>query len=165
MNRAFNVEGLHWFLRHIWPRVRRAEPKARLYVVGAHPVESVRAWNGREGVVVTGFVDDLAAWYRAADLFISPLLVAGGLLQKVLDAMAMGVPVVATPQSNHGVGAPPEAITLAAEPAAFAEATLRLLHDRRAARRQAEAASAFVSARYNLDRALDAWEKAIARVR
>lgn len=165
MNRPFNIEGVAWFLRHVWPRVRRAEPKARFYIVGAHPAERVRAWDGREGVVVTGFVDDLATWYRAADLFVSPLLVAGGLLQKVLDAMALGVPVVATPQSNHGVGAPPHAITLASEPEPFAEAILHLLHDRHAARRQAEAATAFVSARYDLDRALDAWEEAVARLR
>ncbi len=164
MNRTFNIEGLHWFLRNVWPRVREVEPKTRLYVVGAHPTESVRAWNGREGVIVTGFVEDLAAWYRAADLFVSPLLVAGGLLQKILDAMAMGVPVVATPQSNHGVGAPPQAITLVSKPRPFAEAILRLLRDRDAAHRQAEAASAFVTAHYNLDHALDAWEKAVANL-
>ena len=162
MDRAFNIEAVRWFLEHVWPDVRRAEPEASFYVVGAHPPAAVREWDGREGVHVTGFVDDLAAWYRAADLFVSPMLVAGGLLQKVLDAMAMGVPVVATPQSNHGVGAPPEAITLADDARAFAEAIVALLRDRARARRQAERGVAFVTAHYDLDRALARWEEAVA---
>ncbi len=163
MHRSFNVEAVLWFARAVWPRVQERFPEAHFYIVGAHPTPAVEALGAEPGITVTGFVEDLAPWYRAADLFVSPLLVAGGLLQKVLDAMAMGVPIVATPQSNHGVGAPPHAITLAKNPVAFAEAIIALLRDRERAHHQAETAAQFVRAHYNLDRALARWERAAER--
>jgi len=164
MSRDHNRTGVVWFLDGVWEHIAAAVPEARLYIVGGHPPESLTSRADGEHVIVTGFVDDLGAWYRSASVFVSPLLVAGGLLQKVMDAMAMGVPVVATSVCNHGVGATPGVHLITAdEPEAFAEAVIALLEDSQARLRLGGAAQAFVSAHYDLEPAVDDWSAAIQR--
>lgn len=160
MYRTFNVEGVLWFLDHVWPRVLAQVPTARFYVVGYGPPPEITARHDGEHVWVVGFAESLTPWYRAATVTVSPLLVAGGLLQKVLDAFALGVPVVATTVSNHGVGATDgEHLLLADTPQAFAEAVVRLLRDPQYGQKLAGAAARFVHERYDLDAALQRWEK------
>ncbi len=162
MSRDHNVSGIVWFLDHVWPIVARQVPEARLYIVGRDPPVSLQARMDPPGVVVTGAVDDLAPWYRAAAVFVSPLLVAGGLLQKVMDAMAMGVPVVATCVCNHGIGAVPgEHLVIADDPEHFAYAVVGLLKDPSERSRIATAAQQFVVERYDLEVAVDRFDRAI----
>lgn len=163
MSRDHNIAGVTWFLDEIWPRVRAAVPAVRFNVVGGSPPEALRARAAEDDrVVVTGFVDDLAPWYRGAAVFVAPLLVAGGLLQKVMDAMASGTPVVATSVCNHGVGAVPgEHLIIKDDVAGFAGAVVALLHDSEERFRVGQAGRAFVEAHYNLDRAVDRWEAAL----
>ena len=164
MSRDHNRAGVAWFLDEVWERIAAAVPEARFYIVGGHPSESLTARADGERVIVTGFVHDLGAWYRSASVFVSPLLVAGGLLQKVMDAMSMGVPVVATSVCNHGAGATPgEHLITADDPEAFAEAVIALLGDSQARLRLGRAAQAFVSAHYDLESAVDDWSAAIQR--
>ena len=162
MGRDHNQEGILWFLDHAWGLVLTRCPEARLLIVGGDPPEALKARADGERVVVTGFVADLAPWYRSAAVFISPLLVAGGLLQKVVDAMAMGVPVVATSVSNHGVGAMPGVQLLTADgPTSFAEGVVRLLQDPLGRAEMGVAARAFVAEHYDPAAAVDRWEKAL----
>jgi glycosyltransferase involved in cell wall biosynthesis len=159
MYRSFNIEAVEWFLDTVWPQVTAQMPEARFYVVGYRPPEEILARHDGEHVFVTGFVDDLAPWYAAAAVVVSPVLVAGGLLQKVLDGLSMGVPVVATPVSNHGVGGTPgEHLNVADGPFEFAEAVIHLLKDPAARERLGRGGRAFVRERYDLDRALERWE-------
>lgn len=159
MYRRPNVEAVEWFLDEVWPRVLQEVPEARFYVVGSAPSPSLQARADGERVFVSGYVGDLAPWYRAATVFVSPLRVAGGLLQKVLDALAMGVPVVATPVSNHGVGGVPgEHLLLADDPEEFADAVVRLLRDPDLRERLGRAGREFVLQRYDLEAAVARWE-------
>ncbi len=162
MGRDHNQEGITWFLDHVWDLVLTRCPEARLLIVGGDPPEALKARADGERVVVTGFVPDLAPWYRSAAVFISPLLVAGGLLQKVVDAMAMGVPVVATSVSNHGVGAVSGVQLLTADgPTSFADSVVRLLQDPQGRAEMGAAARAFVTEHYDLASAVDRWEAAL----
>ncbi len=163
MDRQHNLTGIRWFLDEIWPRIRREAVEARLYIVGGSPPPALRERaDDDERVVVTGFVEDLAPWYRAADVFVSPLLVAGGLLQKVMDALAMGVPVVATTVCNHGLRATPgEHLITADEPPAFAEAVIALLNDPAARARLGENGHRFLQKTYDLPSAVNRWEEAL----
>ena len=159
--RTLNVQGLEWFLERVWPAVVKQVPQARFYVVGYDPPQSILDRHDGEHVFVVGFVEELAPWYRAAEVSISPLLVAGGLLQKVVDALSAGTPVVATSVSNHGVGATAgEHLLVADTPADFAEAILYLLEHPAERDRLARAGQRFVRARYDLERALMRWEEA-----
>lgn len=162
MNRAHNIAGVAWFLDHVWPRIRAAQPEARFYIVGGNPPAELRARADGESCFVTGFVDDLAPWYRAATVFVSPMLVAGGLLQKIVDAMALGVPVVATAVCNHGLGATPgEHLLTADTPEEFAAAVHTLLRDPEARARLGSAGQRFIQTHYDAEAAIAQWETAL----
>ncbi len=164
LRRKHNLDGVRWFLDAVWPRIQRTQPETHCYLVGGHPPAWLQARADGKRLFVTGFVDDLAAWYRAADVFISPLLVAGGLLQKLVDALAMGVPVVATPVCNHGLGAKAgEHLLLAENAGDFAEAVLSLLRDADFRRHLGEAGRDFVNAHYDPFVAEEQWFAALRR--
>ncbi len=162
MDRAHNLAGVTWFLDHVWPRIHGTRPDARFYIVGGRPPAELSARADDESCFVTGFVDDLARWYRAATIFVSPMLVAGGLLQKVVDAMAFGVPVVATSVCNHGLGATPGEHLLTADTAeTFAVAVLSLLRDPEAHARLGSAGQRFIQTRYDTEAAITQWNAAL----
>lgn len=159
MYRGPNTEAVDWFLSRVWPKVTAEVPEAKFYAVGYAPPPQIQARADGQRVFVTGYADDLTPWYQAATVFVSPVRVAGGLLQKVLDALAMGVPVVATSVSNHGIGASPgRHLLIADEPEEFAAAVVQLLRDPALRAQLGQAGQEFVRARYNLDEALDRWE-------
>lgn len=163
MYRDHNIAGVTWFLDQVWPRIRRELPAARFYVVGNRPPpELCSRAETDESLIVTGFVPDLAPWYQAAAVVVSPLLVAGGLLQKIVDAMALGVPVIATPNCNHGLGATPgEHLLATADPAEFAAAVVRLLRDPVARNALGAAGQAFIREQYDSEAALTRWAEAL----
>ncbi len=149
MRYAPNVEAALWFLAQVWPLVRAARPAARFFLVGRDPTPALLAHDGRDGVTVTGTVDEPADWIARGAVCVAPIRAAAGLQNKLLEALAMGKALVATPEANEGIQAPAgEALLLAREPAAFAAAVLELLGD--AARRRALglAGRAFVEARW-----------------
>lgn len=99
-----NLSGLHFFVREVWPRVRRQCPNVRLYLAGKNPSRSVFHWARNDpNVVVIADPDDIRPWLARAGVFICPILDGGGTRLKILDAMAMGKPVVSTPVGCEGL--------------------------------------------------------------
>lgn len=163
MNYRANVEGVLWFVREVWPRLRRRAPTARFAIVGARPVSSVTALNGRDGVTVTGRVDDVRPYLAPAGAVIAPLRVARGVQNKVLEAMAMGRPVVATSSANIGVGAQDgKEIMIADTPGAFAMAVQSLLADREMGNMLGKAGRALMEEKFTWSRALAEFDDALA---
>jgi glycosyltransferase involved in cell wall biosynthesis len=164
MWRDFNIQAVEWFLDHVWSTVQKTVPAAKFYVVGSRPAPEIRARHDGEHVFVTGFVDELAPWYASATVFVSPMLVAGGLLQKVMDALGMGVPVVATSVSNHGLGATPgKHLAVADEADSFAKATITLLQDAALRETRGAAGQHFVEQHYDPEKTVTRWEQALLR--
>jgi len=131
MDYAPNVDAAVWFGREVLPRVREAVPGTRFSVVGAKPKPEVLALAALPGISVTGFVDDVRGFVRGATLCVAPLGIARGLQNKVLEAMAMGKPVLATSEALTGIEATPgrDVAVAPREPEAFARAALALLRD------------------------------------
>src|SRR4029079_13613385 len=94
MNYLPNADGCIWFAEEILPRIQARMPGARFAVVGAHPPPAVERLGRLPGVTVTGFVDDTRDWLGRAAVSVAPLRIARGIQNKVLESMAMGVPVV-----------------------------------------------------------------------
>jgi sugar transferase (PEP-CTERM/EpsH1 system associated) len=90
-----NVDAAVWFAGEILPLLRQRHPGLRFYVVGRSPDPAVQALAG-DGVVVTGTVDDVRPWLAHATVVVAPLRIARGIQNKVLEAMAMARPVVAS---------------------------------------------------------------------
>lgn len=100
-----NIEAVDTFARRSFPLVRRRHPQARFAIVGRHPAPAVQALSKLPGVVVTGAVPDVRGWLAAADIVVAPLRLARGIQNKVLEAMAMARPVIASPQAAEGIDA------------------------------------------------------------
>lgn len=97
-----NVDAVSWFVAEILPRIRTTYPDVRFFIVGMNPAPEVEALAG-DGVIVTGTVPDVRPWLAHADVVAAPLRVARGIQNKVLEAMAMGRPVVVSTQSATGL--------------------------------------------------------------
>jgi sugar transferase (PEP-CTERM/EpsH1 system associated) len=144
-----NAEGIAWFAREAWPAVRRARPGARLFVVGGKPPAEVQALLGRDGITVTGRVADVRPYIAAARAVVAPLRIARGVQNKVLEAMAMARPVVATPQAFEGIDAEPgRHLLVEAEADGMAAQVSRLLGDPASGQALGRAARARCLAQY-----------------
>jgi sugar transferase (PEP-CTERM/EpsH1 system associated) len=155
MNYFPNVDGVAWFCREILPELQRRRPKTRLAIVGSHPTEEVKALGRLPGVEVTGFVDDPRTWLARAAVSVAPLRIARGIQNKVLEAMAMGLPVVGTRSATQGVDGVGGRDYLVAESAEEQiEAVFGLLQDSERARGLGRAARAFVEEHYDWEACL-----------
>ena len=144
-----NIEAVDSFARQTLPAIRTVRPDARFAIVGRNPTKAVEALAALPGVIVTGGVPDVRGWLAAADVVVAPLRIARGIQNKVLEAMAMGRPVVASPQAAEGIDAQNEAhLLVAANPAEEAAKILALLDDRPRAQRLGVAARDRMEVRY-----------------
>ncbi len=98
-----NIDAAIWFAAEIWPMIRTRRPGLEFQIVGSRPVDAVRALDSRDGVTVTGTVEDVRPYYAGAVAVVTPLRVGSGTRLKVLEAMAAGVPVVSTTLGVEGL--------------------------------------------------------------
>jgi polysaccharide biosynthesis protein PslH len=98
-----NVDAVTWFVDSILPHVRLTHPEARFAIVGRNPSDAVKALGRQPGVIVTGEVEDVRGWLAAAACVVAPLKIARGVQNKVLEAMAMARPVVASAAAAEGI--------------------------------------------------------------
>jgi sugar transferase (PEP-CTERM/EpsH1 system associated) len=125
-----NQQAMLEFCRQTLPLLRARRPSIRLLIVGANPSRQVRRLGQLPAVTVTGSVPDVRPHVGRSAVNIAPLAIARGTQNKVLEAMAMGVPVVASERVAGGIDAVPDEHFLVASTAAgYADAILRLLED------------------------------------
>jgi sugar transferase (PEP-CTERM/EpsH1 system associated) len=125
-----NVAAVVWFVDSVWPKVIAAHPTGRFAIVGARPTAEVLRLAANPGVIVTGGVEDVRPYTRQAKLVVAPMTIARGVQNKVLEALAMARPVVATPAAVQGLGnADVPGVLLAEEAGDFASAVARVLGD------------------------------------
>jgi len=121
-----NIDGVGWFVREVWPAVKRQCPALRLTIAGRTPAPSVRALAA-DDIAVTGTVDDVRMYYSRALAVVVPLRIGSGTRLKILEAMAAGTPVVSTRLGAEGLGVTNELNILLAETAEdFAGALARI---------------------------------------
>jgi len=161
-----NVDGCRWFAREVLPLVRRRFPAVRFTIVGARPTGEVRRLARAQGVTVTGFVPDVREWLARASVAVAPLRIARGIQNKVLEALAMGLPTVGTTSATQGVGARTERDYLVRDDAeGFAAAVVALCEDPLRARRLGAAGRRFVEEHYDWERTLLPLDDVLERCR
>lgn len=147
-----NVDAVRYFADEILPRVRATFADAMFYIVGSRPTAEVQALASRPGIVVTGFVDDIRSYYARSSLSVVPLRIARGIQNKVLEAMAMGRPVLASRPAFEGLGAEQgREICVAGDADDFAAQTIALLNDSERAEALGQAGRGFVEREYVWD--------------
>jgi sugar transferase (PEP-CTERM/EpsH1 system associated) len=154
-----NIDAVGYFVNEIFPIIRHKRPDARFRIIGSNPAAKIRALAKCDGISVTGHVPDVRLHLVDAMMSVAPLRIARGTQNKVLESMAMGIPVVTTPQAAKGIEAIPGKHLLVADaPERFADQVLALMDDpqlRRelseAGRRQVEAAHVWPASMQILD--------------
>lgn len=144
-----NIEAVDSFARQVFPALRALHPQACFAIVGRNPAPPVEALSALPGVIVTGAVPDVRGWLAAADVVVAPLRIARGIQNKVLEAMAMARPVVASPEAAEGIDARDgQHLLIAADPADEIRVISDLLTDPERAARLGAAARARMEERY-----------------
>ncbi len=157
-----NVDAMQYFITEILPRVQQRRPNVELFVVGMDPTRAVRRLADGQRIVVTGRVDDVRPYIDSAAVAVAPLRVARGLQNKVLEAMAMRVPVVTSPAAFKGINAVASRdLLVAEEPDSFSRAILSLLDAPAVRERYAAAARACVEQNHDWDRILQGLEELV----
>ena len=124
-----NIDGIWWFIREIYPLVRRQRPDAIFDIVGSRPPQDLQSLGQDDpGINVTGYVSDLTPYLEQVGVFIVPLRAGGGMRVKILNALAQGLPIVSTSLGCEGIAViDGHHILIGDTPADFAAAVLRLL--------------------------------------
>lgn len=98
-----NIDAVVFFAEEVLPRLRQKHPELKFRVIGRNPVPRISELNGREGLEITGEVDDLEPYYRRSSICVVPLRAGSGTRLKILEAMAYGRPVVSTSLGCEGL--------------------------------------------------------------
>lgn len=146
-----NIDGVRWFVRDVWPLIRKRRPDAQFDIVGARPPREIMALGGDEtGINVTGYVPDPMPYLRRAALMVVPLRAGGGMRVKILNALAQGIPVVSTTLGCEGIAVTPGWDALLGDtPETFAAQVLRVLNDPDLGRRLAANGRRLVEREYD----------------
>ena len=145
-----NVDAALWFVEYVLPRVRARRPDVKFVVVGQRPHARLDALRARPDVIVTGAVDDVRPYLAGAAACVVPLRMGGGTRLKVLEAMAVGAPMVSTSMGVDGFEVEhARELLIADEPDRFAEHIGALLEDKGLKRDLVQRATAFVAAGYD----------------
>ena len=125
-----NLDAMHYFLTEVYPLVKQQCPQVKLTITGSSAAVRLDSLPMDSSVQLTGFVDDIRPVVSSASVCVAPIRQGGGTRLKILEAMALGTPVVATSKAVEGLDAlPGEHILIGNDPATFARHTLALLND------------------------------------
>jgi glycosyltransferase involved in cell wall biosynthesis len=159
-----NIDAVTHFVQDIWPRIAASNREARCKIIGGRPPPGLLALAGPR-IELTGFVPDLRPHLAAAAAVVVPLRLGGGTRLKIVEAMAMGKAIVSTALGAEGIDAVPERdILIEDEPAAFANAVIRLLREPGLADRIGQSAQRLAAERYAWSGAAQALEDFYRRI-
>jgi len=145
-----NKDAVLYFYNEIFPLIKNAVPNAKFYVVGNRPPKRISKLMSDGDVTVTGRVEDVRPYFARSAVFVCPLRSGSGMQTKILEAMAMGVPVVTTSMGAEAFeGATPgKDIIVADDARRFAEEVIRLLKDKELRQSVAQNARELVQQKY-----------------
>ncbi len=153
-----NVDAVQVFCDQVLPRIRHEIPETTFYIVGLNPTQEVLRLGQISGVVVTGRVPDVRPYYARASVCVAPLRIGRGVQNKVLQAMAMGMPVVASSVAQRGLDAQPaKDLWVEDDPREVAARVVQLLRSPGDCRAMGRRARAFVEAHH-------AWDASCSRL-
>lgn len=155
-----NIDAVTYFFQQILPLVKEKVPDVKFYIVGGRPSAAVKKLAEDRSVVVTGFADDVRKVLTDSAVCVAPLRIARGVQNKILEAMAAGVPVVTTSKGNEGINARRgEDIFVEDDPRSFAQRIVELLNNSLLRNQTARNARGFVEKNHNWQVNLEKLEK------
>ena len=164
-----NIDAIRFFFDAIWPKLVDEQSDVEVYIVGRNPPEWLAKLSAKDcRIHVTGFVEDVRPYFEKATAYVCPIVDGGGTRLKVLDALAMGVPLVGTSFACSGLPVEDgEHVLMADAPKTFVTQIQRLFNDPALRRKLSGKARAFVERLYSWEvvgkSLIDAYDVAVAR--
>ncbi len=149
-----NVEAVNFLVQEIWPKIKEQAPKTKLWIVGNAPTKQIFSYQEQDtSITITGGIPDIRDAFAGAHVLLAPVLSGKGTRYKILEAMASGTPIVATPTAVEGLGVTNGVHVLTGNNAdELAQLTLRVLQDKKLQVQLAENGRKFIQSTYD-------WEK------
>lgn len=147
-----NLDAVLWFVKNIYPFIY-AKEKIPFYIVGSHPTLEIRRLDGRDGVIVKGFVSDeeLRQLYRKCKLIVVPLRYGAGVKGKVVEALYNGVPIVTTSVGAEGIEEIENAAVVVDDEKEFANTVVGLYNDNACLASMAEQSQILIKKYFSMD--------------
>jgi len=143
-----NIEAARFLVKDILPELVKLGIRATVSIVGANPSAEVKSLAG-ENIRVTGRVTDTRTYYAQSRVMVAPMFINTGIQNKILEAAAMGLPVVTTPQANEPIGAEAgKELLLASTAEEFAKQIALLLNNEAVAQTIAKAGHEFILSKF-----------------
>ncbi len=150
-----NIDAVVWFVKEIFPQVKKHIPDAEFWVVGSGPNQEVLQLGSVPGVKVVGAVEKIEDYYKMGKVFVAPYRFGAGTKLKVFEAMASGIPVVTTPIGCRGIEVvDKEHVLIANNEADFARSVVDVLNNPSLAKKLSDKALVLVKEKYY-------WEKVV----
>lgn len=147
-----NTDAVLYFAREIFPLLKRVKPKIKFYIVGTEPNKNVLKLHDGKNVFVTGHVDSVVSYIVNSAVLVAPMRVGAGVQNKILEAMALGTPVVTTSIGAEGLD--DSKLTVADSPESIAAQILNLLENKELRKEKALLARKYIEAEFHWDAAL-----------
>ncbi|MCG8526070.1 MAG: glycosyltransferase [Opitutales bacterium] len=150
MDYSPNVDAVKWFCSEILPLIQKEIKEVHFEIVGRDPTPEVMELNQLSGVKVSGFVEDLASEVRKSSIFVCPIRLGSGMKNKILEAMALGMPIVSTSEGASGLHVKDgQELLLRDNPKSFAQAVINLLKESSESERMGAKAHNYIKSHHN----------------
>jgi glycosyltransferase involved in cell wall biosynthesis len=151
-----NISGIRYFAKQVFPKVKALIPQVELVLCGNGSSALVEKFNLSESIRALGFVDDLVSLYLKSSVVVVPVPVAGGTSYKMLEAMALGIPIVASPEAALvGEMTPGNELLVGDTDESFASQVVSVLQDSLQAGKLSDQGKAFISAHHIWENKMD----------
>lgn len=159
-----NEDAILHFSSDIWPHVKEELPDAKFYIVGGNPSKKIKELSEKDPhIIVTGYVPDVRSYLSIADIFVAPLRIARGLQNKILEAMAAGVPVVARPEAVQGLSGYNGCIQVEQNDIEFALCICNILKAPQTKQKIVHDALKFIQANHKWEENLKKWDNLLTQ--
>ena len=160
-----NVDAVLWFVKNCWPLIREKAPNAIFTVGGMNPVEEIKALSDRDGIDVTGFVDDILPYFHQAHAFVAPFRLARGVQNKVLQAAACKLPIITTSMGAEGISfANADSMWIVDDVDSFVAACVESIENFELSQHKAQRSYQAIVSEYSWEQQLSPLKVAMARI-
>jgi len=160
-----NIDAAIWFTKKIFPKIREQIPDAEFWIIGSYPTSEIQQLNLISGVHVTGTVNEIRNYYLKGKVFVAPYRFGAGTKLKVLEAMAMGLPIVATEVGCQGIDViNGQHLLIANTETEFSERVIELLQNPQLAQKLSAAGRTLVAQKYDWKKIVDDLEPKLQKL-
>lgn len=160
-----NSEAAMYFATEVFPIIKEEIPDAKFKIIGANPRQELYdATKDIEGIEITGRVEDVRDYMKDCSVSVCPVRIAGGIQNKILEAMSMGIPVVTTPEGAEGIGANENILAVAKNNEDYAKKVIELMQNKQIQKEVSVKSREFIVNNFSWEKVGDKWDKMICEV-